>query len=497
MKLWLDDHRFVETQPSRPAEEEIVTLSLMRDFSSGFAYLPNPDEILRAAGKKIDVYRTLYYDAKVRAATQQLASGVKGLDWDLDRGRAKNRYKREISEWLKDFNLPAFIEGYVGAWNLGHQPFEIPWTQAGNLVMPREVVAKPAEWFVYDPLGWWKYVTKDNRDGVPIDPATRNFLFPAIDASYDNPYGIGAFSGVFWPVTFKRGGMKFWLLFIEKYGMPHVSIKVAAGASETERAQALAAGRRMIQDAVLVLTESQSYELIEAKSPGSNNDMFRSFLDYLNDEISLAVIHQTMTSDVSAKGGGYASSKTGETVLTSASFALARHIEFGMNRIMQWICEVNWNTQDAPSFVLYEKRDVDKDLAERDEKLSASLGKSGLRFTRNYFQSNYYLDDEDLEDAPVETQATPALFAEPSSTTLPDQLAVDELLDSFSDTGLQEQMTPLVEPILALVRRAGSYDEIERELAAAYAEMDDERLQALIAMACFLADAAGRQNPEA
>ncbi|MBI5646680.1 MAG: DUF935 family protein [Ignavibacteriae bacterium] len=494
VKLWLDDHHFVEVPPARPSEDEIVTMAAVRDMSSGMAYLPNPDEILRKAGRKIDVYRTLYYDAMVRACTQQLSSAVKALEWDLDRGRSKNRYKRECVEWLRDFDFQSFIDGYVEAWNHGYQPFEIPWQQTvrGNLIMPKVALAKPQEWFAYDPNTWWKYFTKDNRDGIPIDPATKNFLFAAIDASYDNPYGIGALSGAFWPVTFKRGGIKFWLLFVEKFGVPHVMIKVPASATDTERSQALSAGQRMIQDAVLVLTDTQSYETMEVDIKGGG-EAHRSFLSFLNDEISLSIIHQTMTSDVSDNGGGYASSKTGESILNSAAFALARQIEKGMNTILRWIAEVNWNTQESPSLMLYERRDVDKDLAERDDKLSTALDKSGLRLTRSYFTSAYYLDDEQIEEKPAgATPATPATFAEPG--TFPDQAAVDAMLDTFADADLQQQIAPAVQPVIDFVKRARSYREVEDGLASVYSDMDTERLQQTIAMMYFLAEMQGRQD---
>lgn len=507
--IWVTPTDFVDLPAQRPSEKELFTMGAMRDLSSMSGYLPNPDIILAGLGQKIEVYRGLAYDAKVKAAVGQLSAGVKSLEWDIDRGRSKGRVKREVEEWTKDFNLGAFIEGMIGAWLYGFQPMEAPWQMVGDRAYPRDFVAKPQEWFVYRPQdAAWAYLTKDDKqEGTAIPAESRNFIFPAFDASFTNPYGIGALSGCFWPVTFKRGGLKFWLLFVEKYGMPHAIVKVSSSATDEERAKALEAGKRMIQDAVLVINDTQSYELIEAAGKSASADLYRDFLSYNDDQIALAIIHQTMSSDVSDKGGGYASSKTGEEVLSSATWAVARMVEYQLSRIFRWITEVNWGTTDAPEFILYAKDEAGKELAERDQVVDGILEKSGKRLSQTYLQKKYFLDDEDIEenepDGPAPADPAPATptpaeptpdaggaFAEASD--LPDQAAVDAFVERISDEELQEQMEAVMKPVFKLIASSKNYAEAFDGLAGIYQDLDTRKIEQLVAEGMYRAEILGR-----
>lgn len=499
--LYVTPTDFVELPAQKPAETELFTAATMRDLSSSFGYLPNPDTILSGLGQKIDVYRALAYDAKVRAVTGQLSAGVKSLEWDIDRGRSKGRIKKEIEEWTKDLNLGAFIEAHVGAWLYGYQPMEAPWQVVGDRWFPKDFVAKPQEWFVYRSQdAAWAYLTKDDKqEGTPIPADSRNFLFPTFESSFTNPYGIGALSGCFWPVTFKRGGAKFWLLFVEKFGMPHVVVKVSSSATDEERAKALEAGKRMIQDAVLVINDTQSYELVEAAGKAASADLYREFLAFNDDQIALSIIHQTMSSDVSDKGGGYASSKTGEEVLSSATWAVARLVEYSLSKVFRWIAEVNWGTTDAPEFILYKKDEAGKDLAERDQVISDILEKSGKRFSITYLQKRYFFDDEDIEDAEdiADAQDTgsaaasdPGGFAE--AEDLPDQAEVDRFAEAISDEQLQEQMEAVMKPVFKLIASSKNYAEAVDGLVGVYPDLDTRKIEQLVAEGMYRAEILGR-----
>ena len=45
----------------------------------------------------------------------------------------------------------------------------------------------------------------------------------------DEPYGVGLARSLYWPVWFKRNNVQFWLIFLEKFGMPTVAALVNAG----------------------------------------------------------------------------------------------------------------------------------------------------------------------------------------------------------------------------------------------------------------------------
>ena len=117
----------------------------------------------------------------------------------------------------------------------GYQPMEVMWGKVGGYLVPVDIVGKPADWFVYDdePTSCACAPSKATACKGEELPA-RKFLVPRQDASYDNPYGFADLSMVFWPTTFKKGGLKFWVQFTEKYGAPWIIGKHPRSATPAE-----------------------------------------------------------------------------------------------------------------------------------------------------------------------------------------------------------------------------------------------------------------------
>ena len=84
-------------------------------------------------------------------------------------------------------------------------------------LLPDKVMAKPHEWFHFNSEGELRFRSRQAPlYGEELQP--RKFLVPRQDASYANPYGFPDLSMCFWPTVFKRGGLKFWVKFGEKFG---------------------------------------------------------------------------------------------------------------------------------------------------------------------------------------------------------------------------------------------------------------------------------------
>ncbi|MCZ6127734.1 DUF935 family protein, partial [Escherichia coli] len=64
-----------------------------------------------------------------------------------------------------------------------------------------------------------------------------------------------------WPVAFKKGGMKFWLRFAEKFGSPWVIGKHPRGANDAEIEKLLDSMEQMVEDAVAAIPDDSSIEL--------------------------------------------------------------------------------------------------------------------------------------------------------------------------------------------------------------------------------------------
>ena len=209
--------------------------------------LPNPDPILRATGNALPVYRSMLYDAHIGGLARRRRAAVKALDWKLETGKAKAKTVRLVQEALTRLDVPAIVGGMWEAALFGYACAEVMWEKRESHVLPRAVIAKPQEWFTFDSEGTLLFMAMGSANGVPVPP--RKFLLARQDATLKNPYGIADLARCFWPHTFKKGGLQFWLKFVEKYGAPKLVGKFDRQTSAKEQEDLLALLEACVQDA--------------------------------------------------------------------------------------------------------------------------------------------------------------------------------------------------------------------------------------------------------
>ena len=131
-----------------------------------------------------------------------------GWDWKLSGDEVEDRVLDFVENWLAaDVDVYKICKDIMNASFFGYQPIEIIW-QKGSQWLPSEIVAKPQEWFGFNDERELVF-TENGLSQEPLPPY--KFLCPRHEDDYLNPYGLGDLGLVFWLVTFKRGGMKFWV----------------------------------------------------------------------------------------------------------------------------------------------------------------------------------------------------------------------------------------------------------------------------------------------
>lgn len=163
-----------------------------------------------------------------------------------------------------------------------------------------------------------------------------------------------------------------------------------------------------------------------------------------------------------------------------------------MNQLIRWINELNWRAPDVPLFGLWEEEDVDTAQAERDEKLSAALEKSGLKLSKAYYLRTYNLEDGDVEETGDRPLPAEVQFAEASAQAPAGQTAIDDFISSFSADELQSEMKTVLMPLINDLQQTGDYAEAMEKLAEAYPAMNTDSLQEVLTRALFVAELAGR-----
>ena len=513
--LYISPTEFVSfaetTRPSGSLSDHIATRDRSPDFRALGMLLPNPDPVLKKQGKDISVYADLRSDAAVGGAIRRRKSGVVMMEWRVERDKASARTAKLVESVLSALDMRRVLREILDAPLFGWQTMEVIWTppQTGGPVVPVDVLAKPLTWFHFDPSSQLRFRSKEQPLFGELVPA-RKFLVPAQDATYANPYGFADLSMVFWPTVFKRGGLKFWVTFTEKFGMPWLVGKTPRGTPTSEQDKLLDQLEAMVQDAVAVIPDDASIDTLKADGKTGSADLYERLLMFCRSEIAIALLGQNQTTE---KDSTHASATAGAGVSDDLRDADARLCEAALNQLARWIVDLNEGEgAPAPKVELYEQEEVDKAQAERDEILT----KAGARLTKAYFMRTYDLEEADIDDTPVapvaptgglQPGANPAQPGVKGAAPTPAQaLAFAESVsrgaepvaaqtDALAQAGNQA-VGAMVAKIQALVDQAGSMPDLQQAMLDAYGNLGADELAKVMAAAFALAELQGMDSAE-
>lgn len=480
--IYVTPTKFVEFN-KKPLHEHIATRQRSVDFYGLGMYLPNPDSILRDLGQRISVYKNLRSDPIVGGAIRRRKASVKSLEWGVGKDETDNKIKELVVSAFDKLDISKIITEMMDAVFFGYKPMEVIWEKRGKYILPVDIIGKPPEWFVYDEENQLRFLTKQKMMSGELLPE-RKILCARQDPTYENPYGFADLSMVFWPTTFKKGGLQFWIQFTEKYGAPWVIGKHPRSSSDAETNLLLDNLSEMVQDAVAVIPDDSSIEIKEAAGKAGSAEVYERLLKFCRSEVSIALLGQNQTTE---ENSNRASAEVGFRVTEDIRDGDTDIISETFNQLIRWIVELNFNGDDAPKFSMWEQSQVDTVQAERDSKLTAA----GARFTPQYFKRAYDLEDGDLDETPLQhVQKLPVAFAE-SEPIVADQEALDAALDSIAE-GVQDVVAPLLMPIFEKIKSGESADVLLEDLAALYDDMGYEDLQERLARMMFVSTIWGR-----
>jgi len=470
--------RFADSErvQRRQLAEQIATRQRSPDFSALGLYLPNPDPILKKQGKDVKVYTDLLSDALVGGSVRRRKAGIVKMEWRVERGRASSRITKLCEQVLRELDLRRLMRETLQAPLLGWQPLEVTWAGGQGAMVPVAVEAKPAQWFHFDAEAQLRFKSREAPFDGELLPA-RKFLVPAQDASYANPYGFADLSMCFWPTVFKRGGLKFWVTFTEKFGTPWLVGKVPRSTGKKEQDALLDQLEAMVQDAVAVIPDDASVNVVESSGRTASAELYERLLMFCRSEISIALLGQNQTTE---SNSNRASATAGLQVTEDLRDADARLVEATVNQLLRWVVDLNeGEAASAPTFELYEQEEVDKLQAERDE----ILVKAGAKLTPAYFKRTYDLEDGDLDETPPPEPPPPAApAAGPAVVPAPEGEAQfaegaapeGDALDGLVREAMAEWeplMAPLVQPLQTALDESAARGETAAELLARLPEL--------------------------
>jgi len=529
--LYVNPTTFV---PLNQIRDNLTSELATREFAMGgfagfFNFLPDPDPILRKLGMDQSVYKDLRSDEQVGPLIARRKNLTKSLDWNIEQGKAGDKElelcKRAL-ELLADKKnkIKDIISQSLNPIFFGYSIFEVVWELIDGAMLPVKIQEKPREWFQFDGDNNLRFRTLGNFDGIILsgEKAQYNYKFILLqnEPEFENPYGDKAISRCFWPVTFKRGGMKFFSMFVEKYGMPYLFGKLPKGASPQEHYDLLSKLSNMVQDAVGTGPDDSSLQLIEVKGT-SSADIYERYLNRCDNAIAKAILTNALSTEVQ-QVGSRASSETGATTIEGNLSEEDRDFPTELfNQLFKWIVDINVGSGLYPTFEPFEIENVKKDLADRDNILADKIG---VKFSPKYISDNYNIPEDQFEISEPQSAVSspfspvipnPDLSRVRNLETAPKNLfqrflhwisggridlseaasnnnLADQISNALPDKLLQFQMEETLKPVIELANNSNSYDEFKNNLAGLYPKMNTHQVEDLAAKIFFISDLEGK-----
>jgi phage gp29-like protein len=481
-----------EEKIAAPEKNEIATTQDGRDITRGFVdgmpLLPPQDKLLQLKGAgDLKIYQEVLRDDKVKTCLAQRFSAVTSRAWNVKPGGNKLVDKKAaefLSEQLNNLQFDDITEKMLYGVFYGYSVAEVIWDVADSRIIPRAIKVRDRRRFGFAPDMSLRLKTMSKPMGE-ILPERKFWSFSCGADHHDEPYGLGLAHWLYWPVFFKRSGIKFWLKFLDKFGTPTAHGTYPAGTEETEQDKLLNALRDIQNDSAVITPEGMVITLLEATRSGAAD--YASMVRVMDDAIAQVILGQTAsTQGTPGKlGNEQLQSDVRLDIVKADADLICMSLNAGPAR---WLTDWNFAGAAYPTVwrEVEEPEDLDK-RADRDTKVKQLGYKPTLKYVQETYGGEWEESAANDETNPPGPENNQASFAEPGESAT-GQLE-DELV-KHSAGGWQST----VKKVQAIVDQATDLTTLQKQLTAQFADMTEDDLVNVMAAGFALAELKGMSD---
>ena len=433
----------------------------------------------------------------------------------------------EIAEDVKQLiERPEFeclLSDLLDGLGKGRSTVEIVW-ETGSKFTPKEYIWRDPRYFKLHPKNPKELRLIDEEElykGLELAPYKFISHIPKIKSGIISRSGLARLVAVSYMC--KSFALSDWMAFIELFGLPIRMGKYGHGAKEDDIKILKQAVASIGSDAAAVIPESMQLEFQEVANAGQGNDVFMKLAEWLDKQISKAVLGQTATTEGTPGklGNEDAQSEVREDLLKADAKQLTRTVN---EDLVKPYVDLNYGPQENyPKVQLYVKDPenlqlmvtaVEK-LVPQGFKVKQSDIRTKLNFTEpeegdELFEAPQAVAPTNQPDDPsTNTDLNHAHQCGSCGSTLSTGHAphkhlnmedkqddIDELTDTALD-GWEKVMKPLVDPIQTLARNSKTAEEFIERLPELLEDtgknkgMDPTELVKSLASHAFMAKALG------
>ncbi len=443
-------------------------------------------------------------DLHYRAVLQTRKLAVAGLPWGVqpaDESRAAKKAADLARRVIEAIDLPELMVQLLDALSKGYAVAEIVWQTDGPTWVPAAILPREAHWFRFDrETGRELRLFDGTPDGAELPPYKFICHSPKVVAGI--PLMGGLARSALWAWVFKSYALRDWARFCEIFGQPIRVGKYHQGASPEDVAVLKQAAFSLGSDAAAVIPEAMKLELVESGSKSASADLYHRLIDYLDRQVSKAVLGQTMTTD-DGSSGSLAQARVHAEVRADILRADARSIAATLTRdLIAPIVRLNLGN-DAPLPILTLRVEEPEDMAALADQV-VKLSQAGMPIPQWWVRERFGIPEaaegEPVLGAPALPQDAPAAQAVHALHTTRCGCAAHAQgapdIPTLQADRMEIEAEPAWRAIMAEVQRivdeAESLPALRDALLAAFSDLPDDQLTEVMAMGFAAADLAGR-----
>jgi phage gp29-like protein len=496
-----------ENQPIPPPAQGELTA---RDddwglLASPYVRLLSPDDtVLTHRGGDYSLYRETLRDDACMAPFNQRIMAVTQCETAVDAG-GDDALSQRAADWLKEqmqgLEWDRITTGMMyGRW-YGHAVSECLYQPNEGKITLADIRVRDRARFFYandrgPPFVWSRPLARYVRL-----PERKMWCLSTGADHDDSPYGLGLAHYCYWPVFFKRNNIKFWLIFLEKFGMPTAVAKMPPGQYDDVplRNKVRAALQAMATETGVILPEGTSFEFLNAMRSGTQDyDTMRSAMDKA---LAKVIIGQTASQE--GTPGKLGNEELQGEVKAELVKADADLVCESFNRsVVRWLTAWNFPGAKPPRVwrMVEPPEDIDT-VAERDKKLySIGWERTDDSFRETYgdgwqrkAQQTTGLPADQLANAAAAEFAELGAIAAMRSGHRADQQAMAEAATAFA-ARYPELLGARVQQLLDYAESSGDYATFQERLREMMAEAAPRPLADGLLRGGFFARLMGRNR---
>lgn len=399
------------------------------------------------------------------------------------------------------------LDDCMDAIGKGYSVLEMMWDRSGSQWWVKEYIWRDPRFFRLDRVTGRELRLIDEADlfnGIPLAPYKFITHMPRLKSGLPIRGGVARLAAAAYMC--KAYAVTDWLAFSEVFGMPLRVGRYGPNATEGDIRTLINAVANIGSDAAAVIPDSMKVEFQENGTSSGGNEIFEKLATWIDKQVSKAVLGQTMTAD---DGSSNSQAQVHNDVRGDIQASDARQLENTINRdLIRAFVDLNYGPQKQYPRVRIIVREAE-DIKALSESL-AKLVPLGLKVEQSVVRDKLGLPDPAAGADLLVPPGAPDAGAAPVAAAANRQQActhcgiahnnlqaavdpIDQLEDDAS-SDWHPQLAPIVDPVVALAERCGSYEEFLAKLPTLLDEIAPDQLVKYLASATFKARALGNSG---